>query len=313
MSQSRTAFLAQLGHYQHAIQDPALIDGPPNATRHNAAAKILRNGLCVAGFVILESFLRVRTGEIVGAVDPNRVLFSELPESLREAALLHASHALHTQANRARRRDEDGLVFIQNHVGAIASSTSPAFQLSPLLFAHVNSNLSTEEIKNFMAAVGIRDPWGSMARLGSRVGLGAPALRDAFWDSTHRRHASAHDPTASVTTSHLTNFAREALAVALGFDILVTLSVLHIQRKNPRLLAGEKAIDDQFVTIRTVQPDGTAFVHMLEHRTTAVGRDTDSGRLTAAAIIAGAATDNPVVIVGGNGLPADWHTPFFAP
>lgn len=314
MSMARTQFLEQLRHVGGATQDASLIQVAPANVEHNERARILRNGLCVVGFVQLEAFLKRRAGEVVSALDSSRVSFAALPEALRKRALLESTGAVYEQAERMRRSGDDYLTWIQNELVAVASSVGTAYRISRLLFGHSQSNVNAEEISGLLNCLGVKDPWGSMERIGGRVGLGAPGLKECFQDAVRRRHSAAHDPAAMITTTDLTAFAREALAVAIGFDILLTIAMGRMQSGDAALLAGDKVVDDTSVRLRFIDHRADAkYCHRIENRKRAISVGRDANTLTQAALAAGSHSNNPVVVRGASQIPVEWFTPYFAP
>ena len=70
--------------------------------------------------------------------------------------------------------------------------------------------------------IGVKDPWGNMESVAHRVGLGIPDLRGAFTRAAQRRHAAAHEAGADTQPVDLQNYTREALAIAISFDLLMS-------------------------------------------------------------------------------------------
>ena len=80
MSLARRLILERLHAFRLATQTEALVSLAPTEVDHNARAQVLRNGLAVVGFAILEDFIKSRAGEVVQRIGHGAAAFTDLPE-----------------------------------------------------------------------------------------------------------------------------------------------------------------------------------------------------------------------------------------
>jgi len=68
VSKARTTFLEHIIAYKGATEADLIVSRAPVEVLHNAQAQLLRNGLAVVGYAILEDFIRTRTAEILSRI-----------------------------------------------------------------------------------------------------------------------------------------------------------------------------------------------------------------------------------------------------
>src|SRR5688572_20617655 len=137
MSAAREDFFKRIDDVALVLSDDSLKDGSLTDTEKNAKARVLRNGLAVVLFAILEDFIRQRTSEVLMAVGTAGVVFDRLPEKLRKAATIGF---LSTLGFRIKlQEDADKLEFLQLEARRIASTAGSPFEISPFSLAHSKS------------------------------------------------------------------------------------------------------------------------------------------------------------------------------
>ena len=62
---ARHKFIDRITTFRNAIDSGIVISEGVAETDHNKRARILRNGLAIIGYTILEDFLKTRTGEVL--------------------------------------------------------------------------------------------------------------------------------------------------------------------------------------------------------------------------------------------------------
>jgi hypothetical protein len=235
---------------------------------HNDVARMLRNGLAVVGFTALEDFLKSRTSEVLSAVGQTTVPFIELPERLRYAVTFEALTALSYQVS--LRSKSDKMQYVQEHAQKIASTALTAYDLSPHALGFDQANLQEETIKTVLKCFLIDDPWGQITAIGSRLGLTALPLNETYKSASQRRHRAAHVANADTPQTDLLQFTKEALAIAIGFDVLLSRALKNIQLHNLRYLQGQSRISAASISIRTVMPENNKWREKIEGRSKAV-------------------------------------------
>jgi hypothetical protein len=231
MSQARDVFLKRIAAFRDAANDKVLVDLTPSPLSAGSVAAVLRNGLCVVGFAILEDFLKARVAEVFDAVGNTTFAFGQLPEGLREFATVRALNGLPARMLMEKRAGNDPMPFGQTHAGIVASTKTGNYTLSSLGFG-LYSNLGVDEIGSVLRASQIDKPWEQMNALAQRIGSGVLSCEQAYKNAASRRHRAAHTPSAAVTTSDLTSYSREALAIAIGFDLLMSRALRYLQARD---------------------------------------------------------------------------------
>src|SRR5436853_149257 len=97
MSSARVTFYSSLNVMRELAQDPALTDSLPLDSEHNLKARILRNGLTVSAFSMLETYLEDRFEENVGELPRSKLAYKDFGENLRELLSRSALEGLLTR------------------------------------------------------------------------------------------------------------------------------------------------------------------------------------------------------------------------
>ncbi|MCZ7428074.1 HEPN domain-containing protein [Micromonospora sp. WMMA1949] len=222
MSVTRRNFLDRVVAVQDALAQPLLIDQALTETSHNNRARILRNGLMVVTFSALEDFIRERSAEVLGYISRTALVFSDLPRDLVLAATVEVMRAAHAHAKMASRHGDDPVPLLQQAASEVASTLNGPLHISKFSLGYNGSNVGADEVGNILKTLHAGDPWNEMTRLGSRVGLGAVPLRDAYAQGLRLRNRAAHKADSNIQPSELLTFCQQAKAIALGFDLLAS-------------------------------------------------------------------------------------------
>lgn len=219
MPSAKSHYLERLGSLRQSLEIEAVTNKSLSEALHNRVAKWLRNGLAVVGFAALEDFIKSRTSEVLDNVGLTGVPCQKLPEKLREATTYGAIAALSYQLSLRTKADRSA--YIQEHAQKMASTANSAYELTPHALGYSQANLQ-DKVKETLKAFSISDPWGQMTGLGSRLGLVALPLEETFKSAAIRRHKAAHVANADVPQSDLRQYIKESLAIAIGFDWLIS-------------------------------------------------------------------------------------------
>ena len=84
----------RLQYLEAATSLPQIIDQGIAPTTHNGVANLLRNGLGIVAFNILEDYIKNRSNEALKFLSDSTVAFNRLPESLQAASIAGALNAL---------------------------------------------------------------------------------------------------------------------------------------------------------------------------------------------------------------------------
>jgi hypothetical protein len=207
--------------------------------------------MAVVGFNALEDFLKQRMSEVLRAISGGPIQFADLPESLQRGATVGAAQALRYQARMRISRGEFPAAreLVKRTGRAMASIDNQRYVLSDLSFGYGDANLNEEAVKNMLSSLGVTGGWSALAGLAQRSGLNLPGLANDYRNALRRRHAAAHDPATDVPLSDLYAFTRQATAIALAFDGLVSRAGYRLRRGDRALAAGTASVDEQEVGV----------------------------------------------------------------
>ncbi len=305
MPSAKSLFLERM----HALETSTSIEAVTNKTltdkAHNDVAKMLRNGLAVVGFAALEDFIKSRTSEVLSEIGSTAIPFRDLPPKLQIATTYDAIDALSYQLSLKPKNER--ITFFQDHAQKLASTSSAAYDLTPLAFGYSKANLQDDTIKEILSSFLIIDPWGQMTQLASRLGLVALPLAETFNGAALRRHRAAHVAHADTPQTDLTQFVKEALAIAIGFDALITRSLAHIRAHDRQYLCGTNKISLASIKIRSIRSSGVVWRESLEGRTTAVKIEQNLELLLPATRTRAISAKNLLVQFDANGKIAHWE------
>ena len=130
MSLARRNFLDRLAVFSRTLNSDYLRDKGVVLNSRNEKARILRNGISIIAFTILEDFIKERTGEILGGISTSTIAFNLLSPKIQQATTFNAMKSILQRANNMKRGNEDWLSFIQDEAKNIASSANFPFSLS---------------------------------------------------------------------------------------------------------------------------------------------------------------------------------------
>lgn len=233
------------------VQNRALTSRPEDRN-HNSAAKMLRNGLAVVSFASLEDFVKKRSSEAMIELNSCSVNFTELPTKLQNAATYEIISALSYQMGLLEKGDRTD--YIQRHARNISSTATSNYELSIHTFAHSQANINAKTIGDILKSFNIEDPWSQMSSIASNLGLiSSLPLAEIFNNAALRRHRAAHVAGVDTPPTDLTQFVKEAFAIAIAFDALLSKAVQKILDNNDDFLRNNVKLNANDVNIRTIR------------------------------------------------------------
>lgn len=219
---------------------------------HNSAAKMLRNGLAVVSFASLEDFIKKRSSKAMTELNNCSVNFNELPVKLQNAATFEILSALSYQMSLLDKADRTN--YIQNHAKNISSTLTTNYELSIHTFAHSQANINANVIKDILKSFNIEDPWFQMSSIASILGLTSSLpLDQIFKNAALRRHRAAHVAGVDIPPTDLKQFVKEAFAIAITFDALLSKAVQKISENNDDFLRNNGSLNANDVKVRTIK------------------------------------------------------------
>jgi hypothetical protein len=122
----------------------------------------------------------------------------------------------------------DGIAFVQTASELISSTSKKSYRLSAYGLPGDRPNLNVELVSDFLSAFLVRDAWGHMDKLATRIGFAIPSTKDVFFSAAKRRHRAAHSASAQVPLGDLQQFADQAATIAIAYDLLISTAAKSI-------------------------------------------------------------------------------------
>lgn len=240
--QARQHFLARVKRLKSALSISHVANNGIGDTEHNAVANILRKGLGIMAFTVIEDFVRQRSGEALDSISASLVEFSNLPQKFQAAAIEGALKAILFQANLKKKTNDDWMSFLQSECANVHSTANPHYQISNFSFVSRGSNVAPNEISELFKSLCIKNAWKKMTSVSNAIGGGIPDLEQAYINAMAHRHRSAHDPSFEYGQVTLQGLPDEITAIAASMDILITARCRQIS-SSPTLRIEEHDID----------------------------------------------------------------------
>lgn len=309
MSHARKTLIDRHKAYDIAIKSETIITKSPSETEHNSAARLYRNGLTVVAFAILEDFIKTRTGEILERVGSGLSSFSELPQKLRVAATAGVVRALKHQERFLNEKQIDYFSYHQRHSALVASTQNAGFEISPIAFGFDQTNINSDTVSHILKSFNVKEPWNTIETIAQHVGVGAPALKEAYENAVARRHKAAHQANADIESSDLLDFSPEILGIALGVDLSLSLSLRKLMDRDQSFLNGNLVSSKQ-VGIRLISPEGKGWRELVVGNKRASFRSRDLDTLLTDCCRRAKVREEAVILQDTRQIPEYWYTPF---
>lgn len=228
---AKTELLHRLAYLDTAINTESLIDEGIIMSPHNGVARLLRKGLGIVAFNMLEDFIKKRTEEALLKLAASGISFNNLTEAMKEFTTIGALKSLAAHINFLRRDPSvDIRALLQQETQHISSTRTSTFTLSKYSFVYLGSNIQSKEIKDLLSAFGIPDCWRTLKSVSDAIGGGIPDLAVAFQNASSRRNQAAHNASFDYLHSWLVNLKREIIAISASLDIILTAKCRQVIR-----------------------------------------------------------------------------------
>lgn len=259
MPTAKENFIERISHFESALSSPDLISRALTDVQHNQKAKILRNGMAIIGFTILEDFIKKRIGEIFKKVGTSGIQFNRLPAKLQEASIIDSLKGIQNRAQMLKNNSEDYKLFIQDETSCIASTKHGVYELSAYTLGYDKSNLSENDITAFMKTFNINGGWAAIQNISRAINITLVNPSEIFRNAAQRRHKAAHNAEADSLLSDLNDFISQALVIGFSFDALMSQSLKHINNGNINFLNGTDATEYSDLSFRFIIEDSGIF------------------------------------------------------
>jgi len=305
MANAKHAFIERIRTLNISISETEAVRSKgPSERGHNEIARMLRNGLAVVGFASLEDFIKARSCEVLDSIGPLGVSFEKLPEKVQIATTYGAVLALNYQLG--LRDKQDKITFVQEHAQKISSTTNNGYQLTSLAFGFGQANLNAETVKNILGSFNIDNPWTQITKIASSLGLAALPLQESFTNAASRRHRAAHVAGADTPQGDISQFVNEAIAIAVGYDFLLSKAFNMIKNLDSAYLNGESKIKADDIVYRVVRHSDSKWKEHITGRVKAFRTSRDLVSLSNEAKRRAIMSDQFYIQFDKNGLIDDW-------
>ncbi len=218
----KSDLFSRLQFLDSAVGMEESIDSGIGTTPHNGRANLIRKGLGIVAFNILEDFIKGVYRESLRNIATSGIGFELLPESLKVASTIDALGALKTHASRTKRDGGDWLGLIGDESLKIHSTVGEQFALSNFSLLSISSNVSSEDVSDLLKAFGISGGWGVLQNISNSINGGIPSLVDSYKNAALRRHGAAHEAGFNYEHRWLSQIKDEILAIASSIDIALS-------------------------------------------------------------------------------------------
>ncbi len=254
MPSAKMDFIERIRCLNISIQSEATQNKGLAEVEHNSIARMLRNGLAVVGFATLEDFIKKRSSEALEELSCCSIPFDDLPKKLQYAATFEVLSALSHQLNLIPKDPitgySDKIDYIQEQALKVSSTATANYTLSNHTFAHSTSNVNKKVIGDVLKSFQIADPWREMTTICGHLGLGTYSLAQQYENAAKRRHKAAHVASADTPSTDITQFVKDAFAIAIGFDALLSKS---IQKYRENLAVHATPLTASSIKVRTIK------------------------------------------------------------
>ena len=254
---AKSELLERLRYIDAAVTLPQVIDVGIAVSEHNKVANLLRKGLSIIAFNILEDYIKNKSIEALGLLSSTTISFANLPNALQELAIGGALSSLSFQSRIFKKENPDYKLIIQEETRKISSTGLTPYELSKFSLLSSGSNVSSGEIKEFLTAFGIANGWNLLKSISDSIGGGIPDLAQAFNNASQRRHSSAHSAAFDYDYTWLANLKSEILSISSSVDIVISARCRQASRK-PLLRLEDHNLNDD-LNYRFLETHGTIF------------------------------------------------------
>jgi hypothetical protein len=275
MSLARKNFLDRIAVLRRTLDSDFLKDNGVAHNTHNEKARILRNGISIIAFSILEDFIKDRTGEILENISTSSLQFNLLSPNLQQATTLGALRSITEKANNLKRSNEDWLSFIQNETKHIASSSSFPYSISKFSLGWDKSNLSKDDLTHFIKLFNIEGGWNTIQQITVKANITITSPENVFSNAALRRHKAAHNPDANSLFSDIEDFSQDVKSLSFAYDVLITKGLQNIILQNPN------SISSNNINIRFLIKENGFWKEFNSISNKAIRSDTNYNRLLA--------------------------------
>jgi hypothetical protein len=218
MSANDDAFYSALRSMLLVLQHPLLTDTLPLTAPHNVAAKILRHGLSVSAFALLERYVETKFVDLVKTAANCSVPYSAMLPEFQKFVTVDAISGLSNRMMFLKGIDRQQ--YVESNISLIASYNAASTSYTALGFSPKGSNVSDDDIRDAFSSCGIPAAWQRLSAITQAVGSARVSLSTDYRNLARSRHRSAHNPDGNVPTADLQTHIETAILVGLSVAVL---------------------------------------------------------------------------------------------
>jgi hypothetical protein len=310
MSLAKLGFLESLNLLESTLEAPIVQDRAPKWKVHNGRARVVRNGVAVVSFSVLEEFIKARMGEILVDISASGVPFNDLPEDLQEAVTYGAIASIAYSSKQIDKSGKSHITFVQHEAASIASTQAFPYAISPKAIGWDKANLGKEDVKGFMEKLKISGGWQTLREISVRVNHTLPNPAESFANAARRRHRAAHAPNTSTPFSDLVSFLTEARVIGFAYDCMLTHAKRLIERRDTEFMKKNTTIDQTGVLFRFIEQRGKFWSECKVPGGSVVRKSGTRNVATASAIPRVRKNKEILVVVNSTGHIVDWQVAY---
>jgi|GEM_PF-3093938 len=240
----------------------------PVATEASDRGGVLRRGLVVTAYNLLETFVMERTTELLRHAETGPTHFADLSDGQKKRAL---RNTLQVASRRVLRGDWDlsSLGQLAGELGA-SLNQSGGLGLHPYAFLWDGSNMSPEDLRSTLRMWHVASPFEQLLILSSRLGFdtsdplspGQISLKEDLSALMTMRHKCAHDSSSLISGLELRAIPNRILRVAAPFDVLASSGAQHLREGTREYFMNDDAVDARGIDIRVIEKRANSWALM---------------------------------------------------
>lgn len=221
---SKSELMERLTFINSALQQGMLIDLPAAEIEHNGRANILRKGLGIIAFNILEDYLKKRTKEALDDLSQSGISFENLTDKMQTASVIKAMSVAQGIINREKKKNSQTWLRDAHREAQIISSPigGANYEISSYAFLHESSNIQADDVNGVLSAFAIKSGWDAITYTSQKLGHGVPSLKQEYENIASRRHSAAHESNFNYEYIPLSGLKNHIIAISAAFDVLLT-------------------------------------------------------------------------------------------
>lgn len=298
-SSARTALTRGIEGLRSASLAPVVRASDP-------AGEILRRGVAISAYNLLETFIEGRLDELTTHINLTHLHFGDLSDRLQHLA---TQNLLAVASARARRMPKQDVRSFAQRLGESLAAVHGGINLSSLTWLWSGSNMGVEDYITILKALHVKDAMRAVDALAQRLGLAASEPKSELTEFGQQRHRAAHDSAHQITNLWIPVAIDQLVKFSITFDAFASVGAAALRRGDFAFRADDNWTAGNLGVRRIVErPNGDWAEHTEANSSRAVRVDRDRHALTIGA--AGRCSDRDVLVISDKaGQIIDWSIP----